>query len=1746
MNHIAGYQNHAMIHEGAATVVSRAVRETDGLRVVIKAQNPRFPVPVEVARFRRERDILSRIESEHVVSCLGLAEQDDRLSLILEDFGGESLDKLIESRPLTNFEALEIALQAVKALGDIHAAGVVHGNINPSNLVWNSETEQLKIIDFSNATAPWLPLPLPLTADERQLRGTLAYMSPEQTGRLNRGVDHRSDFYSLGATLYALLVNTPPFSSPDTLEMVHAHIARTPTPLHERDPSIPAAISEIVMKLLSKAPEQRYQSARGIQADIRHCLNQLRAGLDIAEEFVPGRHDIPEIFGVSGKLYGRNEERRILTEALYRATRGLAEFALVSGPSGIGKSSLAFELAHQTTARGGYFIAGKFDQITSGAPYSAVAAAFLQLAADLLSATKQARDRYRAKLLSTLGANTRIIVDLIPQLELIVGAQPPVPALPADATRNRFHLVFKQFIGAVASYDHPLVLFLDDLQWADRSSLSLVAELVTDTASQYFFVVGAYRTSEVGADHPLIQTISRMRDEGAAMVEVKLSPLNRGDVGELLGDSFQASRNKVAPLADAIIDKTDGNPFLMHRLLTQLHDKEFLQFDDNKSRWHWDIKAIRAYGSENTTADLIEATLRELPAPTQKLLSKAACLGLRFDLDKLSLIVEENRSGVLRTLTPAIRGHLLSAVATTLPPNEAGETFVETRFGFIHDQVQRAAYELIPGKSRSAVHLDIGRKLLARRPIDELGEQDFEVLEHLNRGCTLIEDRKERLELIRLNLKAGLSAKVASAYGAARQYFEVARELLKEDGWVKNCALTRQVYMGCAETEFLVGDVLRARDLIKKALEHTDNPVERAELHDLLIVQQTLQGKYDEAVEVGRESLAALGVPLPSSDFESALDQELNRVRDLDPEKQAKQMAPVMKMNEPKIQAAMRLLMNLLPPTDFTNATLNSWVAVKMVNLSLEFGYAPESAKGFANLGNVLALKGQYKRGAAFGSLALSVLEHFESTALKPRVLYTLATYLNHWIHPLQESRRIGDEAFRACLDVGELQYAGYVLGFHKTMNEIFLGENLESVRRKLDEYLRFTTKTKNNLARSVVVAAYNVVLNLQGQSPGYASFDSDLISEKEMLADCETRGTSMAVCLFHLLQAHAFFLHGDYRQALAKISEAEKRIEYVSTTMSVAILPFIDAMTLSAMHSGVRELEAIGCWDRLLAHREAIAHWEQLCPNNFKAPSLLVQAEIARLEGRHIEAMRLYDSAIESATDTGFIPIDALANERAGRFWLTLEKPDFAKNYLERAHASYARWGARRKVERLAQEFPDLAPDRLASDDRAAGTDSRRWPQNLDLEAVIRMSQAIASELRLERLLATLVKLLIEAAGAQRALLFRAESDGLKLEAIGDVDSETPLVLESIAVDDAKGFPKSVVNFVAQTNRELVLDDALSDEHYRNDPYVREKGLKSVLCLPFIQQQRLAGIVYLENRLATGVFTADRVGLVRVLAAEAAIAINNALLFGSVERKVEERTAELAKATRLAERARLTAEDANRAKSDFLANMSHELRTPLNAILGYTELMLDQIYGELPEKTREVLQRVEHNGRHLLSLINDVLDLSKIEAGRFSMPLVEYSMSDVVGNVIGSVESLAAEKNLAIKVSLPTVLPLGTGNEQRITQVLLNLVGNAIKFTDNGEVEVKVTVSDDSFVVSVSDSGIGISEADQAKIFEKFHRVDTAVTRGNGGTGLGLAIAKRMIEMQGGRMWVQSTPGKGSTFSFSLPVVVEVQPETI
>ena len=1736
MAHPPGFRQVAVLHETATTTVCRAIRLRDGQAFVIKSSKLPASHGQALACYRRELEILTRIRSDHVVACAGLLEYQGRIALILEDFGGQSLDRIIASRPLTILEILEIALQCVQALADIHRAAVVHLNVNPSHAVWSSEGGTLKLIRFSTAAAPWLPSSL--RCSQEDLAADLAYISPEQTGRLNRTIDHRSDLYSLGATLYELLVHVPPFSSDDALGLVHAHLARTPKAPHRILTICPPALSAIVMKLLSKAPEDRYQSLRGLLADLQDCLDHCRRGLRMPDNFVAGRHDVAVSFRISPKLYARTAETGLLAECCARALRGGAEFLLITGGSGVGKTSLAATLGSHRGPEAGDLICGKFDQLLTGTPYSALAAAFNQLVRKLLDGEEVTVQRYRRELLAALGSSAGDLADIVPQLRHLVGDRTALQGLGAQERKNRFHLAFKQFVKATIAVHGALVVVLDDLQWADRASLDLLVELATDGTLTHCFLVGICRDEALAEAHPLPSALARMRAEGARVTTLPLTPLGLEAVAELLHDSLLVAPERAVRLAHAVLTMTDGNPFLIHGLLHRLYDGGLMRFDPSCGQWDCDLEGLRALDPGDTSTDPVARTIAELPRETRALLSMAACCGARSDTSKLSVISGVVGTRLIDTLRPALDRHLItlgpSTGSQTSPVNCPGHAQA-AEVAFVHDRVMQAAYELIPAQSRAATHLAIGRTLLAGRGGEVNGEIRYEILEQLNLGRSLIDDPQEQLTLAHMNYRAGLAAKAATAYPTARDYLQTALSLLGEQAWTRDPDFVRRLYRERAETEFLVGDGTYAQQLIETALKHTGSPVGRAELHDLLIVHLTLQGHYLQAIRIGRASLADLGVPMPPTPAGEALEQALKGLERLDP---ATSRPPEERMTDPGMEAAMRLLMHLLPPSYFTEVDLNSWIAVKMVSLSQCFGYAPESAKGLVNLGNVLALRGEYERGFRFGQLALAVQERVGTPAVKPRVLYTLVTYLHHWMQPLSASRVLANETFSACLEVGELQYAGYILAFHRTMNEIFLGQDLASVRAALEEYLHFTSKTKNQLAHSLVRAAHLVVVELCGDSTTEQAAGAELGSAERLIADCGARGHHMAICLLRLLQAHAELLRGHAEAALQLLEQAAELQEFVSSTLPMAMLPFAEAMAIAALHDSEQSARVAGHWSRLSHSRDRLVHWAGLCPANFAAPSALVRAEVARLQGRPLEAMRCYDQACAASTGIGFIPVAVLANERAGRFWQALGKEDFAIGYLQRARAGYKSWGMSSKLSALEKEFPGMSGKPQPPEPIHGKAEGDRALSNLDLDAVLKSSQAIASELRLDRLLCKLIDILAEAAGAQRVVICLKDADGLKVEAVGDVDCEEPiLLLQSLPVEEVTDLPATVLEQVMRTGREIVLDDAREDAVHGTDPYLRSAGVRSLLCVPIIRQQELVGLAYLENRLAIGIFDQRRIRLVQVLAAEAAIGINNAQLFRTLERKVGERTAELREATRAAECARIAAEAASKAKSDFLANMSHELRTPLNTVIGFSDVLREGLFGPLNERQREYVEDIVASGQHLLDLINDILDISKIEAGRLELQVEEFDLQSALCNAITLVRSRAVAKDLRLELAVDEDLGGVRADARKFKQIMVNLLGNAVKFTPaGGSVRVTASRTNGETKISIDDTGVGIAPEHVERIFEPFYQVASDASTTRAGTGLGLTLCKELIELHGGALAVASQPGKGSSFQFSLP----------
>ncbi len=935
---IPGYQILAKIHESDNSVVYRGRKEADNLPVVVKVIKGDYPTEEELARYRQEYDITKSLNLDGIVKVYKLEKYRNTHAMILEDFGGESLKKIISSQNFTLLGFLNLGIKISESLGEIHSANIIHKDINPSNIIVNPATGQVKIVDFSIATL--LTKENPSVKNANILEGTLAYMSPEQTGRMNRYLDYRTDFYSLGVTFYELLTQQLPFEGKDAMELVHSHIAKQPIPPDKINPEVPRIISNIIMRLLAKTAEDRYQSAWGLMADLEECLHQLQNTGQI-EEFPLARQDISDKFQIPQKLYGRQTEIRTLIETFDRVNEGSTEMMLIGGYSGIGKSALVQEISKTIIRKEGNFIWGKFDQFQRSIPYSAVVKAFSELVPLLLSETEEKLQEWRQKLLVALGSNGQIMIDVIPELELIIGPQPQVQELGPTESQNRFNLVFQNFIRLFCQPNHPLVIFLDDLQWADSATLKLIKLMMSDDNTKYLFLIGAYRDNEVNVTHPLMMLVDGLRsqkeqEETAIVNEITLEPLELKHITKLIAETLHSDRSSVTPLAQLVTRKTGGNPFFVNEFLKTLYQENLLTFSSEIIRWQWNMEAIEALDITDNVVELMISKLQKLPEATQKVLSLVACIGNQFDLNTLSLTYEKESSAAFGDLLPAVREGLV------LPANEAEAqgidpsmyAFLILNYKFLHDRVQQAAYSLIDETEKQAVHLKIGRLLLSNTPLEYRLERVFDLVDHLNVGISLIAEESEKLELADLNLEAGKKAKDATAYVAAQEYLTAGLSLLNEGWWETHYNLAFSMHKEAAEVEYLNSNFSKSEALIACILERAQTALEKTEAYKLLILQFTLRAKYEEAITAGRKALSLLDIDLPTEDLETAISQEVAAAKENLGERSIASLIEAPEMTVPDNKIALDLITNLLTSTYLINPQL--WVVnvLKGVNIA--------------------------------------------------------------------------------------------------------------------------------------------------------------------------------------------------------------------------------------------------------------------------------------------------------------------------------------------------------------------------------------------------------------------------------------------------------------------------------------------------------------------------------------------------------------------------------------------------------------------------------------------------------------------------------------------------------------------------------------------------------------------------------------------------------------------------------------------
>lgn len=1511
MINLTGYAIGEQVYESPSTLIYRGQRQSDQAPVVLKFLKAEYPTLEELAGVRQEYAMPSQIDHPHILKPYSLERDGNGLVLILEDFGARSLYDLYREIPMPLGDFFPVAIAIAQALDAIHRVPIIHKDLKPSNILYNPATQTVKIADFGIAIA--LNQEQANSDNLYLLQGTLAYLSPEQTGRMNRLLDYRTDFYSLGVTFYELLAGRLPFTTPDPMELVHAHIAKTPPTLETLNPDLPPTLCELVRILMAKNAEDRYQSAAGLQFDLEQCQQQWLGTRAIALTLKERDRD-PQLL-IPQKLYGRETEVTQLLTAFARVAHtppagepaNPSELILVAGYSGIGKTAIINEVQKPMVAARGYFAAGKFDQFMRNIPYAALIQVFQDLTRQLLGESNAQLEQWRTKLLRALGENGVIILDVIPELELIIGPQPEVPMLGMQETENRFNRVFRQFVQVFCQQEHPLVIFLDDLQWVDTASLEMLELLITDPESHYLLLIGAYRDNEVGPLHPLTESLENITAAGTVVSSITVQPLGVESVAALLEDTLhgEVGGTERLLLTELIYNKTQGNPFFLTQLLKTLYGEGLLHYDPASNGWSWDIREIQAVGlTDLNILELMARNIAKLPEAAQKALKLAACIGNRFSLKILAMICEESPVAMAGILWSALQVGLILPMGDSyrIPAifdlSEAEQLRdVEVDYRFLHDRVQQSAYSLIPEAEKQATHLQIGRLLLANIPPEERKANIFALTNQLNIGVGLLTDQAERDKLAELNLWAGQRAKQNTAYDAAENYLEIATNLLAAESWQTQYRLSLAIYINLIEAKYFNGDFTEALNLIETYFVQAKSISDQILLYDLKIKILIAQGELQSTLDLGLSILKELGVELVQ---ELPADFAIDQVLDL----------PI--MTDPLKKAAMQILLNIQPAAFILNTGLGIPVVFTMIALSWQYGNMPQSIYSYGLNGWLLCgPMNNIDLGYQFGQVAMQLLDRLQAVEFRAKVYANYGASVGCWKMPLRDTIPILERAVKSGLETGDWEFAGHGAIFF-CEHPFLAGEPLNAVIKRQKLQLQMIENCKQEYQFNYLSIATQLTTNLHyeyhSQELSGDLFDADLMLP--LFLEMQNINSVFYTLFCQLMLAYYF---KQYEQGALLAAEAW---QYRAPLLALMVFPqYLFYFALCLLGRYPHQAETSVSLQEDLAQVEdyvqQLQAWRDHVPENYQNKCFLIAAEKARVLGQTVEAMELYDQAIAQAVTHQFLQEEALAYERAGDFYLALGRQKIGELYLTEAYYAYIRWGAIAKVRTLEKEYPHIfniirrqqrqAPNSEQTTTATIVTSNSNPLEQLDLPTVMEAAQTISKEIVLTRLLKKLLTIIMENAGADHGVLMLCQDETLLIQAVGQVNQSDIEIRQTIPVNANETFPQSVVQYVRRTQETVVLNNAYRIGRFTQDPYITSNQVCAILCAPILYQGQLKGIIYLENRQLPDTFTQDRCLILDVLTAQAAISITNARLYEQIEEyaqtleeQVQTRTQEL------------------------------------------------------------------------------------------------------------------------------------------------------------------------------------------------------------------------------------------------------------
>lgn len=1725
-----GYSNLIKLSQDAGTALFSGICDKTAQPVHIRQICPNGMPSANRSSILERYNQLKTIPPEHGIRLLDLAGTTafpgHYIFLIHETVGEETLQHHLDEGRFPVSDFLLLAKQLTDCVKNLHRRGILINVLSPAVVLYDPAVQRLRLDTAGILLGDLLPA-MDNTPDNPALPNRhalqLPYTAPEQTGRLNCPVDHRSDLYSLGTVLYAMITGRPPFAFEDPTEIIHAHLARNPTPPTRIWIDIPEQLSGMIMKLMEKTPAARYQSTYGLLADINQCKKQYGETGTILP-FALGSEDVPETVHIAPKLFGREHELAQMMDVFERVRNSGAEMILLNGDAGIGKTRLVQEMNRHVAKAGGYVGVGKYDPLQRNYPYSAIIQAFQEVIRQILTESAEQIQIWKKKLLEAIGIHGQIMVNVIPEIELIIGPQPPAPEMSSPEAQNRFHKMFERFIQVFARPNHPLVLFLDDLHWIDSASLKLMEQFLSAATIPYCLFIGAFRGNELAKNRNLSMAFSAILKNQFPITMIPLSGIEAEHVRQIIIASLSKKVENLDRLPQIIREKTGGNPFFIGQFILAMAAKRILCFDYDTGVWQWHEDAVTTETITDNVVGIMLDEIQKLPGGTQNIMKLAACIGDRFDFQILAAVSETPLAETARLLAESVKAgyirargesnrllhEIIAAGKSNIPaPDFSTENqYPSFVFEFLHDRVRQAVYSLVPIEQRKPVHFRIGRLMLKHMKQAHFPYNIFNLVNQLNYGVDMIGTGPDPIELAGLNLKAGRMAKESTAYALALSYLITGVTLLPKTCWNEQYALARDLYFEKMECEYLNRNFDSADTSFRVITEHVRSDMDKARAFNIKMIMFAGQARHQEAVAIGLAGLRFLGVYLAEPGGIGSVLPTLLLSRLRLSRRSIVQLSQLPEASDPRQDLIMKMLMNISFSAYLCNPYLIVTVAIQIIRRSMKYGNTHASSTGYVIYGAVLcAIFGAYDKGNRFGDLSLRIQETFGQAETNPKIFLYYAMGICLWRHPIPIALEHNRNGLADALETGDCNYAVY----HIQSILIFLfaqGTPLAKIYSECETYYDYISGTGDSAALNYLISLQQVIKCLQGRTENDTRIDDRDFSEGPHIERIAAENIPIILLRHHLLKMRLLYIMGDMDEAFRLSKICEGLLKYHIGTIIVAEFYCYQSLILTARYRSASRMEKTTTRYRLRRNEKAIAAMARTCPANFEHKRYLLQAEKARIQNRMSDAVLYFQKAIQSARENSFIQMEAIADELAARLYLEMGLVTLAAALLSDAFQAYQKWGADAKTARLVKQHPNLLPHQTGP--LLVPTASRR----IDYTDVMNSLRTISTEIVLDNLIKKLMQLVIRNAGARKGVLLLNTDNRLTVRAVGHIGDPIRVTLQNDAVTNRTDMLAAAIHYVQRTRKTLVLDDAFRQGAFSADPYMIQARPKSVLCLPLLRKDTLIGILYLENDITAGTFTPDRMETLQLIASQAAISFENARLYDHVLQKEKD-----------------------------LRNLSEKLRSLSSELLLTEERERRRIAIELHDRIGHALanmriqlgllqETVEPDAPdQILMKIHGLVDQSIVDAQTLTFELSPPVLYDLglEAALEWLVYQMQVQHGIDIQFSADPLPPDTVKEDLRILifQAARELLFNVVKHAQAHHASISLNRMGDVLNVVIEDDGIGFESEKPGYLTSR-------------GGGFGLFSIQERLKYQGGRLDISSKPGHGTNIVMILPIEPE------